>query len=490
MATRPFGGMHMRRGGLLPALLVIATGIAVAGESFDPRKIPPEKRLAYVNDLVQVPEAENAAPLIEQAAKELCTLEEIVSRSELATYPEKYVAFQRLRSVVADNDRVYPLRTDWPTEATPYVRRWLAENAGVLALLERAAALPKHDPTYTSPTGRLSEMDTLAVSSLLGLGRLALTRANACAIDGDWAAAWRWNFVAFRLGSHARRTAWAVSRLVGTRLQRLALEQCALFCNRHVPADLPALWKRCSDDDAIVVDYERLNQLDTLWEWDLTERAYAWARGALVDKDLEDLLRAMIDLDAYLEHLDDPNEVSLDTFKQRVRASTLDHAWEVRRQLEELSQRWEERPFAEAWRDIAASRERSCAIAKSEPVAATWACGGLVPMGNQRLLHVMRNAAFQGTGLVVACHQYRAKHGRFPAALAALTPEFLPKLPDDPLTGRSFVYKAADDGATFTLYSLGANQTDEGGRAEPQDVTKGDLLIWPVTLPEWEKDTE
>jgi tetratricopeptide (TPR) repeat protein len=59
-------------------------------------------------------------------------------------------------------------------------------------------------------------------------------------------------------------------------------------------------------------------------------------------------------------------------------------------------------------------------------------------------------------------------------------PESLDEFGDraiDPLTGRPFVYRATPDGG-FTLYSLGFNNTDEGGVHDPRR-NDNDMVYWP-----------
>lgn len=57
---------------------------------------------------------------------------------------------------------------------------------------------------------------------------------------------------------------------------------------------------------------------------------------------------------------------------------------------------------------------------------------------------------------------YRRKTGAHPHSLEQLVPDFLPKLPDDPASGRPFIYRRQDDGS-FLLYSVGFNGIDQGG---------------------------
>jgi hypothetical protein len=64
----------------------------------------------------------------------------------------------------------------------------------------------------------------------------------------------------------------------------------------------------------------------------------------------------------------------------------------------------------------------------------------------------------------VACSLecYRLTHGRFPDTLDALVPKFIAKLPQDVINGQPLKYRRSDDGQ-FVLYSVGSNETDDGG---------------------------
>jgi hypothetical protein len=64
--------------------------------------------------------------------------------------------------------------------------------------------------------------------------------------------------------------------------------------------------------------------------------------------------------------------------------------------------------------------------------------------------------------IAIALEKYRQAHGEFPHALDALTPTFLPRLPHDVVTGQPLRYRLTSDGQ-YVLYSVGWNQTDNGG---------------------------
>jgi hypothetical protein len=97
----------------------------------------------------------------------------------------------------------------------------------------------------------------------------------------------------------------------------------------------------------------------------------------------------------------------------------------------------------------------------------------------------------------VACalERYRLTNGKLPDTLEALAPQFLAAVPNDVIDGKPLHYRPAADGG-YLLYSIGWNQTDEGGelalkrqrvheRAEELpfvsvDIAQGDW-VWKMT---------
>ena len=85
----------------------------------------------------------------------------------------------------------------------------------------------------------------------------------------------------------------------------------------------------------------------------------------------------------------------------------------------------------------------------------------------------------------VACalERYRLAKGEYPENLAALVPEFLAKIPTDVIDGKPLRYRR-DAADKFTLWSVGWNEIDDGGKVEldnskpPRpDFDKGDW-VW------------
>jgi hypothetical protein len=59
--------------------------------------------------------------------------------------------------------------------------------------------------------------------------------------------------------------------------------------------------------------------------------------------------------------------------------------------------------------------------------------------------------------------RYRLANGKLPEKLEGLAPQFLDKVPGDPILGHSYQYKPTAIGG-YLLYSVGWNERDDGGK--------------------------
>jgi len=99
---------------------------------------------------------------------------------------------------------------------------------------------------------------------------------------------------------------------------------------------------------------------------------------------------------------------------------------------------------------------------------------------HQKFAHAQ--AAVDEAVIACALERHRLAEGRFPEALDALVPHFLERLPRDVIGGAPLKYRRTDNGQ-FTLYSVGWNRADDGGKpglTKKQtnvDLTQGDW-VW------------
>jgi hypothetical protein len=64
--------------------------------------------------------------------------------------------------------------------------------------------------------------------------------------------------------------------------------------------------------------------------------------------------------------------------------------------------------------------------------------------------------------IACALERHRLARNNYPETLAALVPQFITQLPHDIINGEPLKYHRTDDGQ-FVLYSVGWNETDDGG---------------------------
>ena len=84
----------------------------------------------------------------------------------------------------------------------------------------------------------------------------------------------------------------------------------------------------------------------------------------------------------------------------------------------------------------------------------------------------------------IAIKRYELKHGKAPADLAALVPEFLSNLPLDLMDGQPLRYRLEENGR-FKLYSVGADGHDDGGAGAPGLVDNRVGYPQPWTGKDW-----
>jgi hypothetical protein len=88
---------------------------------------------------------------------------------------------------------------------------------------------------------------------------------------------------------------------------------------------------------------------------------------------------------------------------------------------------------------------------------------------NQTRIHQAKTAC--------ALELYRSKRGEYPERLDELAPQTISELPQDIVGGRGLKYRRTSDG-DFLLYSIGWNETDDGGEICSSSPGGGDW-VWP-----------
>lgn len=101
--------------------------------------------------------------------------------------------------------------------------------------------------------------------------------------------------------------------------------------------------------------------------------------------------------------------------------------------------------------------------------------------GRARLVSDTADASVAVTHTGLGLIAYRERYGCYPQALSELSAKLRWSVPKDPFTGKSLVYKRTENG--FTLYSVGSNMVDEGGKApDPRKSPTDADVVWKYSV--------
>ena len=105
----------------------------------------------------------------------------------------------------------------------------------------------------------------------------------------------------------------------------------------------------------------------------------------------------------------------------------------------------------------------------------------LPALGNAVKKFARAQTSADSARVAIALERYRLAHDDFPESLDVLAPQFIAKLPHDVINGQPLHYRRTSDGQ-FVLYSVGWNETDDGGvvgriKYGAPDISEGDW-VW------------
>ena len=102
---------------------------------------------------------------------------------------------------------------------------------------------------------------------------------------------------------------------------------------------------------------------------------------------------------------------------------------------------------------------------------------------NLRNRIIVSDGARDGVLLGLALELYHRQHKKWPASLEELSPQFLPQVPVDRISGKPLHFKVVNDRPL--VYSEGPDGDDDGGHAiegevapVPAQSADGDWVIW------------
>lgn len=464
---------------VVPLALMVAAVVGMTDDLERIRAIPDDQRATHINAMM---DRGDGTPANDHYAE---ALEKYVYMFEMAMPAdgEATDVEARDRANAIDSKMATLMLGEWDPADRDFVVGWLDRNREALEAIRRATAAERYVAKMERDKPLLEQ--SLPPAGIRALAKLVAVRANQAALNGDWEEAYAWNVRIHAMADHLCQPPFVVYHMVGMSLDRLGFEQLLVLFRKSPPRDAASIIAalkagddlRCSDDKAD--EAEALSFLDYLEDW------YAWRDDPASRPHIGEIVQIFVGPSSS-SIMDDLKDVLPDAraqpFKSQgdlrdaMRKSSLDEEWRTYAKLCAITSEWNELPFAQAWRREKEFCDRYCEAASS-PVLSLISCTFLPP-SQYRYLYAMtdsQRAAVETVGLLL---QYRSRHGAWPDKLDALLPEFAERLLIDPFSGEPLAYRRNDDASDFVLYSVAANQKDDGGRHD-QDWREADFVFWP-----------
>ncbi len=379
----------------------------------------------------------------------------------------------------------------WSADEFPKMAEWLQQNEAPLALILKGSQRSEYFTPLVGTPGEGPALIAVLLPMLQearGMVRALSLRALLNIRRGELAAARRDLLACHRIGRLVSRNPTIIGQLVGYAIESIAFEaDCALVRHPRLTAREALDYREQLRNLPEVPDMAEL--VDRMERFMFLDCMLTIADGNVSTKELAEGLAniglhipsgAVLDAGRYIaDSFVDWNTVLRDSnkFYDRMAAAMRVTDYEERRQA-----------LRKIEREMNGFR---AGVSGSDPLSATLALltprKSLTSQTSKVFLAILCPGVLQATRAETRAHEraelldlalslaaYRADAERYPDALANLTPEYLSSVPNDVFTGENLVYRRS--GAGYVLYSLGENQTDDGGRTYG-DLPKADDLV-------------
>ena len=417
--------------------------------------------VAELNRIVRpiADETQNAAPLYLKAAELYEKVPEDISK----LFGKKY------REAAAEEKQL--------------IEKWLRENSEALELVIAGTGKPYCWQKYEG-----EEMISILMPHLAEFRKIAFSlrwRAQLRAEQGQYQAAFDDAKTCYRFGQHIRGDKTLVEQLVGIAIEAMAIQALRDILSEHAmdSAKLAVLQK---DFEQMVAgeDFIVSFEVEKMFLYDEIQRCFTEDRfggghisfdgirriGALAGEGFDDY-----DVLAGAFHI---------LFTHPNRQETLKQVEKFYDFVEKMAGKTPAQIRAE---NIDFEKQ-SMEIIKGNILLEI-----LAPALGRVCEIAHRNKADSETALaIIAILRYEQNSGGYPQNLKQLiADDYLKKPPIDPYSDEPLVYRRTDDG--FTLYSVGPNFIDDGGKIFYNDRGRpvwrgtkegGDAVFWPVAKPQ------
>ena len=394
------------------------------------------------------------------------------------------VPSDQLNAAIDDQER--SREAPWKRADLPQVFDWLAANRASLARLAKGVQRSDYFSPLMPPMGPDGQTGRLIASLLPGvqvsreLARALTSRAMLNLGEGRLEEAWQDLLTTHRLGRQIGRGPTLIEQLVGIAIEAIAIdgEQKWLAIAEPRAERIAQIRKQLDGlpSMAKVVDSidttERILFVDCVVR--LARNQISMGELGVPNETLPNVLRQAVTVSVDWNSVLRRGNSSYDemTAAMRIadrpsRTSALD-AFEVNLK--------EQREQATAPGTLALSIVPGLTSAIVTDAMTATMTSLLLPAvraaSNAEDQHRQRFANLQAT---LTLFDFHAETGEFPESLDAVVPLLADAVPGDLFSGKSLNYRRTTDG--FKLYSVGRNETDDGGRTFGEENPGDDLVV-------------
>jgi hypothetical protein len=359
----------------------------------------------------------------------------------------------------------------WSKNEFPVLARWLAANEKPLAILSDASNRPRRfDPLIATDDTCLIAVLLPAAQQYREVARALLRRAMLRISEDHTEAAWDDLLAVHRLARLTVQGPTIIDCLVAVTIEDMACggDEAILRHGRLSAAtarkmlgdltSLPSLPKMVDKVDA----GERFSFLDSVSlvarnGFDsLTQLTGAPARKNDAQRKSDMVLAAKIDWDIVLRMGNSWYDRGVDAFRKRTFADRALAFRKIESDIREMAAK------SKDWRSLIFQALGSPKEALSQRIGEIFVAllvSAIPAVGNVEDRAAMK---FQLTELGFAMAAYHADHDAYPVKLAELAPKYVREIPKDVFTDGELHYKL--DGDAYTIYSVGINGIDDGGK--------------------------
>jgi hypothetical protein len=388
-----------------------------------------------------------------------------------------------LLDAIKDKDGI----TELTKEELRLLKQWLSDNADSVEFFKQAAEKPHCWWERKVKDDFIISVLMPELSHTRKLIRLIVWQARLKTHKGDVEGAFDDLLYCYRTGTHFKGPRSLVEQLVGIAIQATAMKDILMIlCNQKIDGQLlknfQSKFEGLIAEDTCVTSYE----VEKFLALDFVQRCYTdngRGSGHMIPGRVREFMFEAFDD----EHID---EGLLKEFGISLAMSAAGaNRREIRGEFEKfynIAQQWATKTPWQLHKENV-DFEMGFANWSSLKKAKYWPVLFLMPAilrVNERVYQT--KADTYATLAAIAISKYKQDKGSYPSSLNDLTQAgYLKQIPIDPWGDKPLVYKKTEDG--FTLYSVGPNFVDDGGRVGKDREGKikmwtdnGDAIFWPV----------